>query len=159
MELPWANHLQNKIQSVDLHSKVQVLQYVGNSTYPDHIIMDAAPHPDPVRDEYRRVDGEVDEEVELDPRLGVAVELRREEEDAREEADGGGQVEGAPLRRAPEGLRDEGDVRAEQGHHHAQVVLLQPPADMISSHLSLLVFIDLLDALNALPDCRGIFTS
>ena len=99
-------------------------------SYPDHVIVDAAPHPDPVRDEDGRVDGEVDEEVELDPRLGVAVELRREEEDAREEADGGGQVEGAPLRRAPEGLRDEGDVRAEQGHHHPQVVLLQPPADI-----------------------------
>ena len=99
-------------------------------SYPDHVIVDAAPHPDPVRDEDGRVDGEVDEEVELDPRLGVAVELRGEEEDAREEADGGGQVEGAPLRRAPEGLRDEGDVGAEQGHHHAEVVLLQPPADM-----------------------------
>ena len=97
-------------------------------SYPDHVIVDAAPHPDPVRDEDGRVDGEVDEEVELDPRLGVAVELRGEEEDAGEEADGGGQVEGAPLRRAPEGLRDEGDVRAEQGHHHPQVVLLQPPA-------------------------------
>ena len=43
-------------------------------SYPDHIIVDAAPHPDPVRDEDGRVDGEVDEEVELDPRLGVAVE-------------------------------------------------------------------------------------
>ena len=101
--------------------------------------MHAAPHPDPVRDEDGRVDGEVDEEVELDPRLGVAVELRREEEDAREEADGGGQVEDAPLRRAPEGLRDEGDVRAEQGHHHAEVVLLQPPADINVNYLSLTI--------------------
>ena len=83
------------------------------SPYPDHVIIDAAPHPNPMRDEDCRIQREVDEEVQLDPRLAVAVELRGEEEDAREDADGGREVEGAPLREAPERLHDERDVGAE----------------------------------------------
>ena len=99
------------------------------STYPDHIVVNAASHPNPVRDKDCRVQCEVDEQVQLDPGLGVAVELRREEEDPREDADGGREVEGAPLREAPERFHDERDVGAEQSDDHAQVILLQPPVD------------------------------
>ena len=106
------------------------------STYPDHIIVDAASHPNPVRDKDCRVQCEVDEQVQLDPGLGVAVELRREEEDPREDADGGREVEGAPLGEAPETLDDERDVGAEQGDDHSQVILLQPPEDITSTILS-----------------------
>ena len=65
--------------------------------------------------------------MQLDPGLGVAVELRREEEDPREDADCGREVEGAPFGLAPEALDDEGDVGAEESDDHSQVILLQPP--------------------------------